>query len=39
MQVLEGGVKKDRSVELGIQTDTLVEVSRGLSPGDRVVSP
>ena len=39
VQVLEGGVKKDRSVELGIQTDTLVEVSRGLSAGDRVVSP
>ena len=27
----------DRSVELGIQTDTLVEVVRGLAAGDQVV--
>jgi hypothetical protein len=38
VQVIEDGIKKDRSVELGIQTDTLVEVVRGLSAGDQVVS-
>jgi RND family efflux transporter MFP subunit len=37
VQVLEGGIKKDRSVELGIQSDTLAEVVKGLAPGDKVV--
>ncbi len=37
VSVIEGGIKRDRSVELGIQTDTLVEVTSGLSPGDQVV--
>ncbi len=37
VQVIEGGIKKDRSVELGIQTDTMVEVMHGLAPGDQVV--
>ena len=37
VSVIEGGIKKDRSVELGIQTDTLVEVVRGLAAGDQVV--
>jgi macrolide-specific efflux system membrane fusion protein len=38
VQVIEDGIKKDRSVELGIQTDTLVEVVRGLTAGDQVVA-
>jgi macrolide-specific efflux system membrane fusion protein len=38
VQVLEGGIKKDRSVELGIRTDTLVEVRSGLAAGDQVVN-
>jgi membrane fusion protein, macrolide-specific efflux system len=37
VQVLEGGIKKDRSVELGIETDTLTEILSGLSAGDKVV--
>ena len=37
VQVIEGGIKKDRSVELGLQTDTLVEVMSGLASGDQVV--
>jgi membrane fusion protein, macrolide-specific efflux system len=39
VRVLQGGIKKDRSVEIGLQSDTLVEVSRGLAAGDQVVSP
>jgi RND family efflux transporter MFP subunit len=38
VQVIEDGIKKDRSVELGIQTDTLVEVVKGLIAGEQVVS-
>ena len=37
VQVIEGGIKKDRSVELGIQSDTMVEVLNGLVTGDQVV--
>jgi macrolide-specific efflux system membrane fusion protein len=38
VQVLEDGIKKDRSVELGLQTDTLVEVVKGLAAGEQVVA-
>jgi len=38
VQVIEDGIKKDRSVELGLQTDTLVEVVKGLKEGDQVVA-
>jgi macrolide-specific efflux system membrane fusion protein len=37
VQVLVDGLKKDRSVELGIETDTRVEVLSGLAVGDTVV--
>jgi macrolide-specific efflux system membrane fusion protein len=37
VSVIEGGIRKDRSVELGMQTETLVEVSSGLAAGDQVV--
>ncbi len=35
--VVEGGVAVPRLIETGIRTDTEVQVTRGLAPGDRVI--
>jgi len=38
VQVMENGVKTERTIELGLQTATEVEIVKGLSPGEQVVS-
>jgi len=39
VQVLKDGIKKERTVELGIQNDTMVEVVNGLAEGEKLASP
>jgi macrolide-specific efflux system membrane fusion protein len=39
IQVLEQGIRQERSVELGLQTPTEVEVVRGLDAGESVIRP
>lgn len=38
VQVMKNGVKSERTVELGLQTVTEVEVVKGLSVGEQIVS-
>ena len=37
VQILDAGVKKERDVEVGIESDTEVEIVTGLRPGDTVI--
>lgn len=39
VQVLDGGHRQTRTVQLGLAGDQTVEVKKGLKPGDRVVLP
>lgn len=38
VQVMEDGVKTERTIELGLQTTTEVEVVKGLDAGEQIVS-
>lgn len=37
VQVLENGIRKECDVELGIKTDTEVEIVKGLAEGDKII--
>ena len=37
VQVLENGIRKECDVELGIKTDTEVEIVKGLNVGDKII--
>jgi multidrug efflux pump subunit AcrA (membrane-fusion protein) len=37
VRVIEGGVSRERPVELGIKTETEVEIINGLAPGEEIV--
>lgn len=37
VNVLNNGIREERDVELGIQTDTQVEVVKGLSEGEKII--
>ncbi len=38
VQVMQDGVKSERTIEVGIETTTEVEVVKGLEPGEQVVA-
>ena len=38
VRVAENGVSRERQVEVGIRSSTMVEITHGLSPGEEIVS-